>query len=161
MTTIAYDGKTIASDSQTTSNFHGIKTFGSKVRVMKDGGIYFLSGLVPATEVFIETFSYLKSSNPLVKNVKLLYLYPCKTKVVIRTITDGTFVEYPPNVPYALGSGAKIALAIMNMGLPAARAVEEASKVDASTGGKIEVITLNDLNATKEKVSKNKSKIRR
>ena len=157
MTTIAWDGETIAADSQDTYN--DMKTLSSQklFRIDWDDGtadILATAGHGSAGMVFIEWYE----GNP------ELDIDPQEYKLAINDTNlvdwdddfhilvwndDGLFevdryykmskVDEPF---FAVGSGACAALGAMHMGATAKEAVEIAKKIDLYTGGKVKTLTL-------------------
>lgn len=131
MTTIAFDGKCLAVDSQTTDQ--NVKHFMNKLWKWKRG--YFTgAGKLedyPKFKIFLETG---------VNNVspKSEFLYTDKDKVYY--CYKGGKVRIKSY--WAMGSGAPAALAVMYSGKTAKEAIDIAKQIDLYTGGKTNWIVI-------------------
>lgn len=136
MTTIAWDGKTIAADKR--SSYHGNPTM--KLTRMADGSI---CGRAGDTESTTEMIAFLdgKRGAPekTTDEVTILRAYPdghaemCHNKGVL----------FPVNMPFfAIGSGSDYAMGAMAAGATAEQAIEIASRFDKDTGGGIDTMEL-------------------
>lgn len=163
MTTIAYDGKTLAADSQTTTMPSGAIMPGSEKKIHRFGDVRFgCAGSAALCQAFVEeimgsspaNFSYskellketyvkvLEEHRKFMSNEKaidksqfaVIAIYDEFPDVVVQISPSGTTSL---STPCAIGSGGKYALAGMLMGLNAKKAVKLARKMDAFTGGKI------------------------
>ena len=133
MTTVAYDGKEMAADSQATSE--NIKTYTTKIF---KGPNYILGFSGPIDEGYV--FKAILEEEMKNKDAKL-----SKGFTALVWWDSGEIEEYYNSmvpVPVidkyaALGSGMSIALAAMYSGKTAREAVEIAKKLDVYTGGKV------------------------
>lgn len=144
MTTIAYDGVSIAADTLTLFGVEKAKYPARKIEVRGDG-IYAASGPANMLRRLIKWLhdgaDY--DDTPSVKmenaNWSLLVIKP-----------DGTawcaMMLHPElirvSAPFAIGSGADFALGAMACGKTAAEAVEIASQFDVNTGGSIVTVAI-------------------
>lgn len=142
MTTVAFDGRTLACDSMLTSN-NTITGHEPKMVHVKGYGAVAMAGsincLIPvAKEIFNGTFDQTKIalSNAEEGDNSFYALYLNK---------DGICVEWAngvhprqQNSPYAIGSGSPFALSVMNcFGIKSKTAVETAIKMDCYSGGQV------------------------
>ena len=145
MTTIAFKDGIIAADSQET---HG------DGRISECKKLYSVSGTIIGTAgdsytglIFIDSFERgaRMEDAPDLSHVKSDEDFECiviEDKDNIYTI-NRFFQKYPVKMPdgfYALGWGSSYAMAAMEMGADAKKAVQIAVKYDAYTGGKIKTM---------------------
>ena len=137
MTTIAFDGETIAYDGRVTQG--GTIVSDDYDKKYKYGNTYFfLSGNVNELEEFIEACIDGGSENS----------YNCSGFMYengeLYEVGGGNGVWICRNVgPMAYGSGADHAITAMDCGLSAKEAVKMAAKRDIYTGGKIRTFKIN------------------
>lgn len=144
MTTIAYDGKYLAADSQ--SNDNGIKR--NVVKIFKHKlGLFGISGLLTHG---LQTIAWITDQGALPE------LYPKHEKdeigYTLHIDRQGRIWRYEgSSMPVefldkfiACGSGRDFACAAMELGASASHAVEIASKFDVNTGGKVVSYCLED-----------------
>ena len=140
MTTIAFDGKTLAAD--TAMEFDGIKVrFTGKLRRFASGCLAGFAGDVPSG---IKLLDWLESDD---LNAKLELDADVDVGAILvtpdggLTLYGGDGVEIPLEGPYAtLGSGAALALGVLIAGKSAVDAVQAAIERDPNSG--FEVISL-------------------
>jgi ATP-dependent protease HslVU (ClpYQ) peptidase subunit len=134
MTTIAYDGKTLAVDSQATA---GNTVFGetNKLFPLSDGRYAALAGCL---SVFPEVVAWLNGEG------EMPDLSEEESFGGIIVSPDGSAVEitknmrlFPASIPWSGGSGEAIAFTAMHLGKTAEEAVELACTLDIYTGGSI------------------------
>lgn len=138
MTTIAWDGKTLAADTRATA---GGFAFGNDKAVrLKDGRLYAGSGSAEdceAVRIWLET----GGDKPTLKDYVGLVI---GSDASIWRYED-KLVPFQVTSPFhAVGSGRDYAIAAMHMGKTAREAVELASVYDIYTGGPVTEIALND-----------------
>lgn len=136
MTTIAWDGKTIAADKR--SSYHGNPT--SKLHRMKDGSICGQSG---DKETGLEMIAFLdeRGKEPArgTEELTILRVHPDGSAEMCHN--KGQF--FPVNFPFfAIGSGSDYAMGAMAAGATAAEAVEIAARFDKDTGGGVDSIAV-------------------
>lgn len=138
MTTIAWDGRTLASDSMTTGTF----VMHNHVKILNvNGDLIGFAGGVQCGEAF---FNWYKSGCPtekpdleddfegvVIRKGKCYFL--AKTLVMVEVKTK----------KYALGAGAQFAMAALHCGKTAVEAVKVAIRLNHESGGKVVSLTLN------------------
>lgn len=140
MTTIAYDGKTIAYDSRSTSNGR-IGTDNLNKKHTKNGVVFFLAGTVGDEESIAELWESEETESELdfhafvVDNGSVWVFGGDSDEDVFRFRVE----RYER---YAIGSGAAHAITAMDCGLSAKEAVKMAAKRDTFTGGRIRTYTV-------------------
>jgi len=135
MTTIAWDGKTLAVDSRATSDGYVMT---DKCKKLYTGvGQYVAAAMCGDEAEAVDMMDWLRTGGKAPE---------CKEGVIIVAVMeDGTAhkftggIETPikVQVPYADGSGWIVALASMDAGLNAVEAVKAARKRDIYTGGPV------------------------
>lgn len=135
MTTIAYDGKTIASDTQVSGNFKLI--IPSKIGKSEDGRLFGSSGNASLCCKFME---WLKDKKSLPYSAISVGLTEENFPDIIEIETDGTIFLYACHGRFpvsshfcAIGSGSKYAITAMHLGKTAVEAVAIASQFDEYT----------------------------
>jgi len=143
MTTIAFDGRTLAADTLTTDNW-GLKGYTCKILL----GNNFVAGGSGSLSQILKWFDNAKNTSDIIE-----YGYPDYEKdengPSFLLVTNGqlyTHIEglFLPNArPYhAVGSGRDYALAAMYCGKTAEEAVHIAMKFDNGTGGSVDTWSL-------------------
>lgn len=139
MTTIAYDGKILAADTQITCDGRFVAGYGYKIHKLSDGSHIAFAGSMNCMPAMIDWFE--TGKEPDFKDAS----FEC-----LHIATDGTAHDYYSNlnkgyavIPWVGGSGAQIALAALSCGKNAIEAVELASKLDIMTGGEIQSVEIN------------------
>lgn len=136
MTTIAFDGKTMASDSQQTGQFiDNVEA----VKIKRFGGMLIgMAGRAGDLDLFIN-FLDTGEKSPLFDTQESEAL----------VIVDGEALYYgcnlqpvPTGIPAAIGSGSGYAMAAMYCGKTAEEAVNIAARLDTNTGGSVKAIHL-------------------
>jgi hypothetical protein len=144
VTTIAFDGRTIAGDSQYHDN--GYVSYAPKV-VRSCGYVYAIAGLSPMFEPLIvwHQKGAVPSAIPIVRSEEDALLVVAKGAYCV---TYTLSVPYPDIIvpPYAWGTGAAYAIAAMRLGKTAFEAVELSIECDRDTGGAITVEVLDNCN---------------
>lgn len=145
MTTIAYDGKTVAADKQSTAcNMKRRVT-----KLFRVGGA--VVGITGSLDLGMEMVDWLRngsepSSFPAAQRtsefVHVLLVNPDGRAFHFEQSPFPVTVE---SVPYAIGSGMAYAMAAMRLGASAEQAVAVASEFDIYTGMGIDTVALADL----------------
>lgn len=133
MTSIIWDGKTLAADRQITAG--SIITGYSKKIDTWSKGYFAVAGAVKYVEPFRLWLEKKTRFQP-AKN-KFLALYSIGKKVYY---CDDDFQPYEAFVPYAIGDASDVAEALVKAGFTAREAVKELSKYCITVGGKIDVV---------------------
>lgn len=144
MTVIVWDGRTLAGDREASTSF--IKCFRTtKVHRIR-GHLVGLSGISVLNAEWREWFARGASAEDFPSFAR--DAEKCGTALVITPDGDIHMYQQSPypvrheGPRHAVGSGAEAALAAMEMGADAARAVEVASLICNGVGGGVDVITL-------------------
>lgn len=137
MTTIAWDGYTLASDSLETS---GTTRVGNTDKLWEwDNGWFAMAGVKSALP-HIKTFLNTGKKNKIKGNFQVLVWNEIEQKMYL---SGKDLCFYPSCTPNAIGSGEDIAIFAMNhMGMSAAKAVAEAIKQDTLSGHPVNVVHL-------------------
>jgi len=139
VSTIAWDGHTLAADSQCTIGAMPCQTI--KIRKLADGRLY---GHTGNAEDGAAVFHWLETGGekPEVKDFAALLV---GINGQLSRLED-KLVAFPVNSPFhAAGSGRDYAIAAMHLGKTAREAVELACLYDIYTGGPITEITLGTI----------------
>lgn len=138
MTTIAWDGKTLAADTLVTSN--GFRT-GYEAKSWREGRL--LLGGAGSRTVSLQFRDWvrggMKGACPLTKDIGNVFVIR-PDGLGVMWCDDGPFIVGPE--PWALGAGEHVALGAMEMGASARRAVKAAIKHHTGSGGEITVLKL-------------------
>lgn len=145
MTTIAFSGKIMASDTQLSSD-DAHWTNCDKIKKVK-GWLIGAAGGWDTTEAFMNRFDPINVKNKHIallpekdKEFEALMVSP---KGQIFYVEDGGSIGPLRTKGFiAIGSGAKVAMAAMEMGASATEAIRIAMKYDVYTGGRIRKIKL-------------------
>lgn len=140
MTTIAWDGKTLAAERQITASTE-ISCFAKKIRKTLDGRLIGAAGTLGATDALLD---WLESGG---ERPEFLEEKQHAEAIEIHPNGDVWFhAQFHKSKvcrgKHALGSGSSYALAAMECGKNAKDAVKIAIKFDANSGGKIDTLTL-------------------
>ena len=130
MTTIAWDGKTVAADGQMTSGDRVIHQDFPKVLRLSNGALMAGAGAPEDLGRFYTWFEegcegYVKLS----KNTEILYV----DKHGARSYVGNTGCSVEVQAPYGMGTGGPVAVGAMLAGKSAAQAVRIAAQVDIYT----------------------------
>lgn len=152
MTTIAWDGKTLAADSMGDQNCLRMKAVKVHRGVLADGKAFIFGG-AGRTSDCIQLYEWIKTldSKTLTRE-----LYPHQSDAndptcLLAVKRDGVFRKTGPLlVPvyedfYAVGSGRDFAISAMHFGKTAAEAVKHAIQFDLYSGGAVRTMTLEKL----------------
>lgn len=133
MTTIAYDGSTLAADTGVTGG--GMKFLTTKVYRLPCGGMAALAGDAAAAVAFGTWLAGgQKGKRPSLKPLDGIMVYGDGRAFSLTT----SWPPVPLVGPIAAGSGAQAAMAAMLLGKSAREAVELASMIDPDTFGKVD-----------------------
>ncbi|MFC4158692.1 hypothetical protein [Chitinimonas lacunae] len=138
MTTVAWDGTTVAADTQ--ANNSGLRSRTKKLHRLQDGRIYAFSGEIQDGRAVYDWLNGgEKSPKPAVSSsfVALLicpngHAYTIEDKLVLLPVLEGF---------RAIGSGRNFAMGAMAVGADAVKAVAAAIQLDVYSGGDIETLT--------------------
>lgn len=138
MTTIAYKNGTLASDSRVTKGGTIIADTHRKVHRLRDGSLLAWAGSVQDSEVMLK---HLRKSLevPLLNDIEALMVRPDGS---VELFEGSMWVKQKKAPHYALGSGDVYALAAMDAGASAKRAVQIAINRDTSSGGRVQTARL-------------------
>jgi hypothetical protein len=141
MTTIAYDGKTMAADSQGSGDFieqiEYQKIFENDRYVLGIAGDF---GVTLKLKIWLLDSS--ESNKPVFSESEHMgALVYCKNRKEL-FFMDRNLVFIPCGIPSAIGSGGRYAMGAMLAGASAKEAVEISKKLDVNTGGKIQAINI-------------------
>lgn len=138
MTTIAFDGKVLAADTQYTSGDF-VSGYANKIHNLNDGSYLAMSGQIDYVPVFI---AWLNGGD----KPEL----PADAQFTAAHFKDGNITEYssslngyPGFTPYACGSGESCALTAMKCGKNAIDAVKVACEMDIFSGGEVTYVVIN------------------
>jgi ATP-dependent protease HslVU (ClpYQ) peptidase subunit len=140
MTTIATDGKSMASDGNSTINNTIISGTTSKIRLLPDGSIFGASGDACQGDVLFDWLAAdpdTRGEYPQLKEVWALVLAPDGKVTAWDDMSAGRGCMV--NAPIATGSGERYAMGAMDAGAGPVEAVMIAAKRDPFTGGEITV----------------------
>lgn len=135
-TTIAYDGKHIAADSQITQGT--TKFFGNKL-IQIGTDVVGCCGLCSDIEKFKSWYKDRRQPKPDLTSFSALVLLPSGRCYRYDEELDRTEVL----APYAIGTGKEAALGALKAGVCAKRAIEIAREVDLYTGGDVSYYPMN------------------
>lgn len=138
MTTIAFDGKLLAADTQITGNDCFVAGYGNKIHKLSDGSYIAFAGSMNAMPAIIDYFE--TGKEPENKDVQFECLHIDSTGIAhdyYNNMQKGFAV-----IPWVGGSGAQIALSALHCGKNAYQAVELACKLDIRTGGDIQSVEI-------------------
>lgn len=163
MTTIAFDGNTLAADSQTTQDGLRLSMQAKKIHLCPSGQTWRVNGipvwafgvagklssahLVETALLEFDDGITVATSFP--KGSSLTYLLITQSgEVFVGGQNDDDDQAWLSQVstPIAIGSGSELAIGAMAAGGDAAMAIEIASRYDTNTGGEIQVHTVGKKN---------------
>lgn len=147
MTTIAWDGKTLAADGRTTIDTIICCDKSIKLFKLHDipyyGDILLYAGLCGAAADEQKYIHFLHIENFVDDEIQLEVGGIIVGRDNVYTIEGGPLLcKFPRCTKMADGSGAHFAMSAMSMGKTAVQAVKHAMKFDAATGGKIQCVDL-------------------
>lgn len=135
MTTIAFDGKTLACDTQLTGSYInqvGVNKFmESKTKIVAFAGIY-------SEALIVAKYALSRKGKDKAKEAVLEYsVIEINKKTGKATLYENSLNGFELNGPIAIGSGGDFAMGAMLSGSNAEEAVRIAIKCDPFTGGEI------------------------
>lgn len=137
MTTIAFDGKVLATDSQVSCE--NIKYTDEQKLFRIDGALYAFAGDTKDRELFLQ---WIAEGAPLDGKPELCegddFSAVQVTKYGAAFEYDGDLIALPVRGCRAWGSGWQVAEACLQLGLGAVTAIETAIKLDCYTGGEVQ-----------------------
>lgn len=133
MTTICWDGETLAADSQAICNF---KSDIRKIHRLPDGRLFAGAGAVQEVLAVLE---YLRGGE---KPTGLENFEAMLIQAGSAAYLGDRLMHKPITAPYAIGSGSQFAIAAMACGKTAAEAVRIAIRFDNGSGGRVESMRL-------------------
>ena len=143
MTTIAWDGKSVAADCLATINQYPTDRNFKKLRQSK-GKVYGCSGYAPLLEPLIEWHQLGADPATIPSSSDDDYRAGLIVFDGARCFYYLSVIPYPDELkpPYSWGVGSDFAIGAMKMGADARRAIEIAIECNVHTGGEIQVINL-------------------
>jgi len=141
MTTIAFDGNILASDSRCVGDY----IEDSYKKIFKINNKYYgLGGNYSCCLVFIEWIknNVMGDEKPKLDDNFGALVVDIKSKKVF--YYDDYLIKIPQKSPCAIGSGAVVAMTAMVCGKNAIEAIEIAKRLDNRTGGRIQHYTISD-----------------
>lgn len=144
MTTVAWDGKSLAADRRVTAA-GTVVTEWTKVHKRSDGALIGVAGEMCTGSEFVRWFFTNDSEAPMPELKAKVSPDECAAIIIVDP--DGEVRAYDrdgwhvvESKRYAIGSGANLAQMAMRCGKSAARAVELAAEFDIYTGGEVDVV---------------------
>lgn len=144
MTTIAWDGKTLAADRQLTSN--GVRFETTKAHRLKDGSLFASCGELQQKAI-VRNYLNGEAEKPNISkddDFDGLLIKPDGSAWMLNKNLTAIPIE---SSCFATGSGRDFALLAMHMGKTAREAVEIASKLDIWSGMGITELTIEPMSA--------------
>jgi hypothetical protein len=150
MTTIAWDGRILASESRETLDNEIVNDKRKKLFQLENSIKYYddeiiAYGLAGSISDFILIKEYIISSIfPSVDKIdhNCNGIFIGKKLVYLLESGNGLLIEYPFKSKLAIGSGHTYAIMAMNLGLDSCAAIKETIKFDCKSGGKIQSIRI-------------------
>ena len=148
MTTIAYDGKQLVSDSL--SCIGDLKYEQDCQKLFKDVGPFAVLGIAGSYQDAMDVIQTIQDYNK-IDHIRSLNFKELNWQCVMLGVThDGQVWHYSgdrsfelrPDLPYAIGSGMDYALGAMGAGADAQQAVLVAARYDLNTNDVLQVATL-------------------
>lgn len=139
MTTIAWDGEMMASDSQMTTRQYIEPNEIEKIFASRYG----LVGMAGDWDACLEFKDWFLRGNWRERysgNMEAILVRPAKTGITEVVIFCGNQLTYNVDQSIALGSGVLAAQTALNLGHDSLTAVKQARKMDVNTGGTIRAI---------------------
>ena len=134
MTTIAWDGVSVAADGRESDG--GIIASDNRKKIIKSKDLIFgYCGSVPDGEHLIDIV--VNGSDILKNDLNANLITIQDGQILMHGVSGGCLNSWEPATPYAMGSGEQFAIAAMDMGMNAKDAVKYAMTRDLGTGGKI------------------------
>lgn len=133
MTTIAWDGKTLAADRLLCDG--SMTSIGRKIFKLDDGRFYAFSGQIQVGYAVMNWLNN-KRDKPTVKEDSFA-AFVVGTDGALSMLED-QLIECPCATPYAIGGGRDFAMAAMFLGKTAQEAILVAAHFSATTGGGVD-----------------------
>lgn len=145
MTTIAWDGRTLAADKQSTDS-SGLMTTVTKIWRIDDY-LFGATGSSPAIQEFKHWISNGADPKDFPSNIRpdtpwSVHAIVISAEQGIRVFENSAFAFTVERTRHAMGSGRDFALGAMRCGKSAVQAVEIASEFDCGTGQGVDTLTL-------------------
>lgn len=140
MTTIAWDGKTLAVDTLVTCDGGRCASSSKLFHWATDAGEMILAGSGELSQLMalVHWLKNPEGDKPTVEKMEAVAITVVHQKIQMIQLFDYSLVPFLITGPTALGSGWRWALAAMDHGKNAIQAVEYAMTRDCFTGGEIE-----------------------
>lgn len=147
MTTIAWDGKILATDSRITCRGHLISDKSVKLQVLNDLKYTVYGDIILAIALAGDAAMGDKFMYSLFANIKCEYntednvngvLIGDKNIYTLEDISEMSFITYPKDTLLTEGSGGQFAHSAMLLGLNAIEAIKHTMKLDVYTGGEVQ-----------------------
>ena len=133
MTTVAFDGITLAADSQTNGSYVEYHN-----KIARIGNVVVAcAGTVSEIAQFQRWCKDRTKDKPILTDFSCLEIRSGKVYYY-----DENLEPLTPSIPVAIGSGSDFAMGAMLAGATAKEAVKIACKLDSNSGGKIKTVTL-------------------
>lgn len=140
MTTVAFDGKMLASDSRVVGHY----VIDDVKKLFEIGDTFYgFAGHELEGILFIDWLNHKECEPPKLEH-DLYVLEVVGNKVFY---WEKNLVRVPRSVPCAIGSGAMIAITAMHCGKTAIEAVKMAKSLDENTGGNIQSVATTERSA--------------
>lgn len=143
MSTIAWDGKTLAADTLVNCDGGRCGHTSKIYRWMRGDGVEMVvagAGELAQLAALCQWLENPEMEKPSVEKMEAIALTLVKGKIISTQLYDHSLVPFLMRGPTALGSGWQWAMAAMDHGKSATQAVEYAITRDVCTGGEIETI---------------------
>jgi ATP-dependent protease HslVU (ClpYQ) peptidase subunit len=142
MTTIATDGKSMASDGRTTGGNTVINDAAVKIHTLPDGSLIGAAGASDRWPEAVAELSRSIEAGDLPAEMRGDY-------ELLRLLPNGKAIAYaerlrphPVSLPASIGSGSDFALGAMAAGADLKAAIKIAAKLDPHTGGRTRIVSL-------------------
>jgi len=137
MTTIAFDGKILAADSQCSSGGCVLSKKYQKIHMLKDGRLFAAAGSLSTIGAMVRWLNTGEGACPKWEpgDFEAIVVNPDGSDPY-EMFADGVLM--PAYVPWVGGSGHQFALAAMHLGFNACKAIECAAALDTNTGGEVQ-----------------------
>jgi len=145
MTTIAFKSGIVACDSRMTSGSR-IETDEFDKHIVRDGIHFWGAGEPACIDEMIDVVLGKLTELIIDKNDSILFMYsPKENQMYDCYVRNSGIVKTKFDYECSIGSGSSYAIAFMDTGVSASRAIELTSKRDIYTGGKVQEFVLEDL----------------
>ena len=145
MTTIAFDGKTVAADTQVSVGYSLMPGKTHKYFPLGGGSYLLGAGLMSEIADWAEWIRGGREGKPPRLRDSSLWLLTStgkrkKVSAILKSSGSSYVHLLDVNPPWAIGSGGEVALGAMGAGATAAEAVKIASRFDAFTNSKVDIL---------------------